>query len=169
MIWVGLSSPYRQDGERLRVSALIPLSAIERRLTPYEIVKDFPQKKTLHVEAKAAVLEQALALAKERDVSCGVYGSTALELMTGLPYCHEDSDLDLVVRSKAGSQLKAFYEGLEALEKASSTKVDAELQLVGGLGVKLKEYFGASHSVLVKGFYDVELLDKAEAQRLEHE
>ena len=164
---IGLSAPYRQDGRRLRMAATIPVAAAGARLTPYQAAL-LPPDKTRRESALYRLLSAVLAVGEELGIPCGVYGSLALELATGLPYCHADSDLDLIVRYQAQATLPAFYARLCRLEAASGIRIDAELALCGGYGVKLKEFFSDSHYLLAKGFTDVRSLERAEAVIMEN-
>lgn len=164
---IGLSSPYRMDGMRLRVSTRVAPSAVILVRDPYQVAamaKDGAHR----VLPVFDVLERCLELAREHQVICGVFGSAALELATGLPYCHEASDLDLIVHYEDYDATRKFYEALCEVEKEGGVLVDTELELSDGFAVKLKEVFSDSGSVLAKGFNDVRLLPKEEAIRLNH-
>lgn len=167
ILQIGLSSPYRRDGTRLRMSAAIPAAEVLERLTPYQAA-ELPPPACRRDDALYALLASVRALGKQTGVACGVYGSLALELATGLPYCHAGSDLDLIVRYEDPAALDAFYAQLCQLEAESNVHIDAELALRNGYGVKLKEFFSDSHYVLAKGFTDVRSLEKAEAAAMNH-
>lgn len=47
------------------------------------------------------------------------------------------------------------------LEAQSGVRLDAEIELTGGYGVKLKELLSPSKTVLGKGLYDVVLFEKS--------
>lgn len=158
---IGLSAPFRKDGERLRAAAQIPVSAISDVHTPYQVarrVRQTPCRRIAALEVMGAVLEQA----RRCGVVCGVFGSAALELFCSLPMCHEASDLDVVVRYGSEKAARELYRKLRLLEHCSGVRIDAELELSDGSAVKLAEFFSGSSRVLCKGFNGVRLLKRDE-------
>lgn len=158
---IGLASPFRQDGMRMRMAASVQVSEIEETLDPFQVAGLFDEVEHRDLPVFHA-LGEVLEAARSIGVTCGVFGSAALELVTGLPYCHDDSDIDVIVRYEDLGLTGRFHERLCCLESVSGVRVDAELELCDGSAVKLKEFFSSSESVLVKGFDDVRLLDRDE-------
>ncbi len=153
---IGLASPFHHDGMRIRVAASIRVSEIERVLDPISVAGRLEEVEHRDLPVFRA-LGEVLKAARSSGVTCGVFGSAALELVTGLPYCHDDSDVDVTVRYEDLEATSRFHGLLCGLEGASGVRVDAELELCDGSAVKLKEFFSSSDSVLVKGFNDVRL------------
>ena len=153
---IGLASPVRHDGMRIRVAASVRLSEIERVLDPFQVAGLLDEVD--HRDSPVfRALREVLEAARSSGVECGVFGSVALELATGLPYCHDGSDVDVLVRYEDLEATARFHEALCCHERASGIRVDAELELCDGSAVKLKEFFSSSDSLLVKEFNDVRL------------
>ncbi len=164
---IGLSSPYRCDGMRLRVSASVPRSGVTLVRDPYQVAGLATLDGHRPLPAFAA-LRACMRAARERQMVCGVFGSAALELVTGLPYCHETSDVDVLVPYRDLDATLRFHEALLDVEERLGIRVDAELELADGFAVKLKEFCSDSGSVLAKGFNDVRLFSKEEAVVMNH-
>lgn len=158
-IWTcGFSHWEFEDGRRRRLLADFRVEDVERTCSPFELCsgkqKDdlcrrYPQLRAVFSAAEACGLE------------CGIYGSTALEWVTGLMYRHADSDFDLYVRQKPGGDAGRFERELARLERDEGIRLDVELEL-DGCGVKLKELAAPGRTVLGKGLYDVRLFEKKE-------
>ena len=88
-VFIGFVHPYTKDGRRLRFAASVPGNKIIKLITPYEITK-------YNFEERTPTLKALSQIINEYDL--GVWGSTSLEIITGLPYTHEKSDLDLIVK-----------------------------------------------------------------------
>ena len=114
------------------------------------------------------VLDEAWALAAAAGLPCGVFGSVALQLASGLPFCHEGSDLDLVVKMGALGAVERFYGAVVDLAQKSGVAIDVELELPDGAGIKLAELFDGGATVLAKGFTGVRLMDKDEVRAVDH-
>lgn len=164
---VGLSAPYRKEDMRLRAFATIDLSDVVAVRNPYQVaallsgteVPDYPV---------FSVAREVVAAAAEAGLECGLFGSCALELVTGLPYCHATSDLDAVVGLASKEVLDGFYRTVLALQEEAGISVDVEVQLPGGWGVKLKELCETEGTVLAKGFSDVRLFEVDKVFAMDH-
>lgn len=154
---VGFSTPVPGKSGRLRVAAFARQEDIRRSITPYEILRlsSAPPRNSC-TTALAVVSEQAKAFGLE----LGVWGSAALELYTGLPCTHQDSDLDLLVAVAPRDALSRFLLKLESMEEHFKLRIDVELDLPNGYGVHLKELFGKGRTVLGKSLTDVALLPR---------
>jgi len=156
LLCIGFSFPRIIDGVRLRIGCKVPPDCIVNHITPFEVVK----YKTGNMPA-LAVIEALMDAGDSRHIQVGCFGSAALQLVTGLPYWHKDSDLDIYLRRGGDRQeLEQFFELLLKFEKQFSVTIDAEIEYQGQYGVKLKEMFGSGNWVLGKGLYDVALLKK---------
>ncbi len=154
-IEAGFSSYRFIDGCRFRVAAKIPRNGVLKAITPFELVRDMD--KYGDPPRKEAVLRLYKA-AFENGVELGVYGSTALGIVTSLPYVRPDSDIDVLVRkNEADADLSGFYREAVGIGKVCRTPLDIEIQTKNGYGAKLKELFSEQATVLAKGLYDVRI------------
>ena len=95
----------------------------------------------------------------------GVYGACALQLVTGLSYLHDRSDLDLIIRGEPIDGLRRINGMLAALESELGLAIDVEVLLGGGGAVKLKEFCSRQKTVLAKSIGSVEIVNKSSAIR----
>jgi phosphoribosyl-dephospho-CoA transferase len=154
---VGFSAPMIGREGRLRVAAFVREEDITRTTSPYELLVLLtapPRNVCNRALASARVQAQALGLA------IGVWGSAALELYTGLPCTHQDSDLDLLVAAAPREILYSFLYEIASIEAHLGLRIDVELELANGYGVHLKELFGRGLTVLGKSINDVVLLPR---------
>lgn len=157
-IQLGLSFPFREDGARVRSAIAVAERAIPSFTDPFAIA--------LGAEALGAplgpCLRAAITSAATRGVRLGVIGSAALEIVTGLAYTSEASDLDLVLAAAPCARLHQFAVDLARIGAAHGIHVDAEVDLGDGCGVKLDEVLSSSRSLLAKTLDDVRLLERSE-------
>lgn len=161
MLPVGFSSPNAGIEGRIRIPAFVWPEEIEKLTTPYELLHDVMlEQRTPALRALADMRVEAL----QTGVSLGVWGSAAMELVTGLPFTHEDSDLDLLIRPVPLDALCSFYQAMLLIEERHRIRMDAELDLFSGFGVSLKELLmpTATKTVLGKSMQAVDLLKKAD-------
>jgi phosphoribosyl-dephospho-CoA transferase len=159
---VGFCGPVAGPEGRLRIAAQVHPGQIVRRTCPFQLL-------SMPVFGRTASLQALLAvrlLAGGLGLSVGVWGSAALEIYTGLPYTHPDSDLDLLVAPAAVGLLRRFQEEIQAMEKSFALRMDVELDLPNGYGVQLKEVLGQGRTVLGKSFADVALLPREQVLSL---
>jgi len=149
---VGFSSPMAGHEGRLRVAAFVRQEDVLRTTSPYELLS-FMSTPPRNACNTALVL--ARNHAQELGLALGVWGSAALELYTGLPCTHQDSDLDLLVAMAPCEPLAHFLLKIESIEAHLNLRIDVELDLASGYGVHLKELFGRGHTVLGKSLIDV--------------
>lgn len=79
-----------------------------------------------------------------------VFGAFAWQHLSGLPYVHARSDIDLLWQVGDARQADQLVERLQHWESAFGHRVDGELCLVDGGAVNWREYAGRSREVLVK-------------------
>lgn len=154
---VGFTFPYLIEGRRLRIPAFIPEKEIEGIITPYEVINystDLSRSNCLQA------LNACINVIAEFDVKLGVWGSAGLEMYTGLPYTHDKSDLDLLIKIGESGIVDKVYETISSIEKKYSCKIDVELDLPSGYGVKLKEMFLGTDEVLGKGLTNVKMFPR---------
>lgn len=155
-IAAGFSSPFRYENGRLRIPAFIPEKEIVRVITPYEVVEQECIYRTSCLQA----LKQIKEVAQDMTIKIGIWGSCALEVYTGLPYTDDQSDLDLLIGINEFSTIEKFYHSLTTISKKYGCKIDMELDLPIGYGVKVAELFMYTEDVLGKSINDVKLIPK---------
>jgi hypothetical protein len=93
-----------------------------------------------------------------------VWGSASLEVVTGLYYTDDTSDLDLIVRGYGPEELLELARTTRAFEDAYDIRIDVEIELSTGYAINLKEYAADEEMVLAKGITGVELLERTMAE-----
>jgi len=156
LLHIGFSSPRIIDGVRLRIASNVSPDCVTDRKTPFDLIK-YDKKKLPHSE----VLEALLDAGNKYNIQVGCFGSAALQLVTGLGYLRENSDLDIYLNHHGSHQdLEQFFVQLLSFEKQFGVTIDAEFEYQGKYGVKIKEYFAPGKTVLGKGLNEVALLQK---------
>lgn len=159
---IGFVHHQRLQGNRIRIAAFADVSDIVMTMTPYEVM----QRRAFAADMPTDGMETLLnlyALAEDYDLQVGVLGSSALELATGLPYTDEASDIDLLIKAAPYDRLQDFYR--MARENFCGIKMDFELDLPNGYGVKLPEIFTDTKTVLGKSLDDVALLYRTDIMK----
>lgn len=160
-VCVGLAMPPRPAcGTKPKVALRVSQAHVARVLPP------------LKLEAITAAIPAAwhgpfqalLQDASEQQLAFKVFGSGALQAMTGKPYITPASDLDLLFYPASRAQLQR---ALSVLEKhAAHLPLDGEIVFPTGEAVSWKEWSMARHAasnprVLVKGMQSVHLATPA--------
>ncbi|MDF3812453.1 MULTISPECIES: malonate decarboxylase holo-[acyl-carrier-protein] synthase [Rhodopseudomonas] len=158
---LGVSFPFRDDGSRVRASFALPPKRIGKAHSPYEV---FGRLQGDAFEG-AAALNSLRALCESHGVEVGLFGSAALQILTGLPYLETNSDVDAVVRPTSYAKLRLVHAGLCDLRDEYKRKFDVEVTLPNGAGVKLNELMSSKTTVLGRGIDGVRLLDWAATVR----
>lgn len=154
---IGFVHQRRLQGNRIRIAAFTEMKDIDGIMTPYEVM----QRKAFTVEEPTHCIQTILdlyRLADQFDLHIGVLGSAALELITGLPYTDEASDVDILLKPAPYEKLLDFYR--TAKENFEDIPLDFELDLPNGYGVKLAEVFMGTKTVLGKSLDNVEILQR---------
>lgn len=152
---VGFSSPLAGREGRLRIAAFVHPDQVVRITSPFELLSAAAiSVRTPCMQA----LEIAGNHARPLGLALGVWGSAALELYTGLPCTHRDSDLDLLVRPACREVLSRFLTEIGTIEQQLGLRIDVELAMKDGYGVQLKELFGQGRTILGKSLANVALL-----------
>lgn len=146
----------RIDGQRLRLGTFTNKDFIYKAQTPYDVLSESIIERTKCIQAAAYVKK----LAANYCLEAGVLGSAALEIVTGLPYTDDASDLDILLKPASYDKLYGFYK--KARQVLAGINMDFELDLPNGYGVKLAEIFMETQTVLGKSLNDVNLLAKAD-------
>jgi phosphoribosyl-dephospho-CoA transferase len=156
LLCIGFSFPRIIDGVRLRAQSKVLPDCIIDHKTPFDVAKY--DKKLLPARE---ILETIISIGDNHHIELGCFGSVALQLVTGLPYMRENSDLDIYLRLHGNRHdLEVFFQQLLECEKKYGITIDAEIEYQGQYGVKLKELFASGKTMLGKGLYDVVLLEK---------
>ncbi|WP_373762729.1 malonate decarboxylase holo-[acyl-carrier-protein] synthase [Jeotgalibaca porci] len=151
---IGFVHYQRIEGNRFRMAAHISEAEIREIRRPYQVIsKAFLPRN----ECIAAALN-VYNIARREEIEVGVFGSAALEIITGLPYTDDHSDLDILVKPNGKARLEHFYQ--KARRSFPDINMDFEVELPNGYGVKLAEIFMNTETVLGKSIKDVDLLDK---------
>ncbi|MDC7784970.1 malonate decarboxylase holo-[acyl-carrier-protein] synthase [Rhodoplanes sp. TEM] len=158
---LGVAFPFRHEGSRVRARIDVPAAAVAGAWSPYEVLA-LPRPRSLPF---GPVLDELLDAAAYHGAELGVFGSTALQLATRLGYVEAISDLDLVVRAPGAAALAGFAAASAAIARRHALRLDAEVDLANGYGVKLAELLSGANTVLGRSLADVRLLDRDEALR----
>ncbi|MFD2173518.1 malonate decarboxylase holo-[acyl-carrier-protein] synthase [Rhodobacter lacus] len=154
---IGFSFPFRVGEARVRAAVGVARDQITATLTPWEVM--------VLAETLGDVLHPAIGelhrIGVATGVEIGLIGSVALRAVTGLAYTRPDSDIDLVVRAARPDQLAALAAAVHDLTLCTGTAFDIEVELAGGIGVKLSELLSGSDTVLGKTITGVELVSRA--------
>lgn len=161
-IAIGFVHHKRIDGNRIRIGAFTAAEDVVTIMTPYEVLTRRAFAFTTRNRCMQ-IVRQLYELADVFDLQIGVLGSAALELITGLPYTDENSDIDLIVKPAGYNRLLQFYRAAQAC--CSDINMDFELDLPNGYGVKLVEIFMETQTVLGKSLEDVSLLNRKDVMQ----
>ncbi|MCF5052899.1 malonate decarboxylase holo-ACP synthase [Pseudomonas syringae] len=125
-----------------RLAAEMPMAAVQRRVTP-EALRGVISPRDLPALRALTALRPVLAQA-----AWGVTGSAGFELASGVEALHEQSDLDLILRTPE-LLARGDAEELLAILAAAECAVDLQLQTPFG-AVALREWASGSRRVLLK-------------------
>ena len=163
LLHIGFSSPRIIDGVRLRIASKVPPDCVTDRKTPFDVINHYIDliKYDKKILPHSEILEALMNAGDKYNTQVGCFGSAALQLVTGLGYLRENSDLDIYLNHHGSRQdLEQFFTQLLSFEKQFSVIIDAEFEYQGIYGVKIKEFFAPGKTVLGKGLYNVALLNK---------
>ncbi len=140
---------------RLRLGVPLPPSEgklrLALRVAPHEVRRLQPPPALEEVVASGVPDDWRSALqAMQRLAPARVFGAFAWQHLSGLPYVHPRSDIDLLWQIRAAGQADALVERLQDWERTHARRVDGELCLADGGAVNWREYAGCSREVLVK-------------------
>lgn len=146
MIRVGISYPERVKGVRHRISTWIPSKEVLNQISPWEAVKDCERLRGAIGELMYALKE----FATRQNLSFGIFGSAALQAVTGFSYLDDDSDLDVLVGGGNEETLYSYLSNVELAEAQLRVRADIEVAVGKGCFVKLRELLAGQSTVLVK-------------------
>lgn len=125
-----------------RFAAEMPMAAVQRRVIP-EALRGVISPRDLPALRALAALRPVLA-----QEAWGVTGSAGFELACGVEALHEQSDLDLILRTPE-PLARGDAEDLLAILETAECAVDLQLQTPFG-AVALREWASGSRRVLLK-------------------
>ncbi|MFK9003245.1 malonate decarboxylase holo-ACP synthase [Pseudomonas pergaminensis] len=125
-----------------RFAAEMPMAAVQRRVIP-EALRGVISPRDLPALRALAALRPVLA-----QDAWGVTGSAGFELASGVEALHEQSDLDLILRTPE-PLARGDAEDLLAILETAECAVDLQLQTPFG-AVALREWASGSRRVLLK-------------------
>ncbi|MBN2752537.1 MAG: malonate decarboxylase holo-[acyl-carrier-protein] synthase [Rhodospirillaceae bacterium] len=158
-VQLGLSFPFREKGTRVRAAIVVDRSDIVSLTDPYRVAERSDDVSG----ALGGVLRAVVVRGAAYGVEVGVIGSVAMEIETGLPYATTASDIDLVVRGGDIGSYRRFAEDLAEIARVLEVRVDVEVELTDGSGVKLTELLSASRTLLAKDLSEVRMIGREEA------
>ena len=147
LIPVGVSLPIRRDGGRWRMASQVPLDGVTQAISAVQAAEMCAEGSLPFSRLMAHLLRQA----PRYGAAAGLFGSAALETVTGLPYCHAGSDLDVLLLPQEDADLPALGGLLRRLEEKWGLRIDAEVALGNERYGKLAELLSGSGTILVKG------------------
>ncbi|WP_312252456.1 malonate decarboxylase holo-[acyl-carrier-protein] synthase [Stenotrophomonas sp.] len=144
-----LGVPLPPSEGKLRLALRVPLQDVQRMQAPPAL------DEVLATGVPAEWKDALLALA--RIAPARVFGAFAWQHLSGLPYVHAGSDIDLLWQVDVSAQAEALVDQLQAWERAQGRRLDGELCLADGGAVNWREYAGGSRQVLVKRLHGAAL------------
>lgn len=142
---VRLGVPLPPDEGKQRLSLRVPLQHVVCHQSPLTL-RDVITR--LDADAPDDWRDALTALDTLRPSR--VFGAFAWQALTGLPYVHARSDIDLLWTVDDAAQADALVARLLDWESNSGKRVDGELCLADGSAVHWREYAGKTRQVLVK-------------------
>ena len=159
-VCLGLPLPPDEDsGRKVRIALRARINHIEKTAPATELatLMDMPRLSPTPPRAALAALER-----DAKGMRLRVFGSLAMEALTGLPYVSPTSDVDILFHPRDRRQLD---DGIAVLSRhAAHLPLDGEIVFPGGAAVSWKEWRGAitnPSKVMVKELHGVRLLDTA--------
>lgn len=144
-VCLGLALPPAADGNKRRIALRAALSEVARRTPPLALQKAAAAAPDAWKPGLAALA------AASSGLTLRVYGSLALQALTGLAYLTPRSDIDLLLYPATTVQLRSGLALLEA--NAAKLPLDGEIVFPNGDAVAWKEWLNAERNdaqVLVK-------------------
>ncbi|THC40826.1 malonate decarboxylase holo-[acyl-carrier-protein] synthase [Massilia sp. Mn16-1_5] len=139
---VGIPLPPRaEDGRKLRVAGRVALDAIVRQAPPLPLAQ--LSGMPAHWHAPLAALAQQ---AQTHGLAIGVFGSAALQAITGQAYLRAGSDIDLLLQPRSVTELDTALALLRT--HARGLPLDGEIVFPGGRAVAWKELSAAREGSL---------------------
>lgn len=147
------------DGNKVRLPYRLSFSAVSKTRTPLALSEILPALPTTWRSS----VRQMLAAAEQSGLSVQVFGSAALQSLTGLRYLHASSDLDLLLQPSTLHQLNECVRLFHQFDQ--QLPLDGEIVFGITAAVAAKEWCNAAQQddgfrVLVKQAASVALMRK---------
>lgn len=142
--WVAVGVRGQSRGQRY--ATLMSVVDITRRVTPEQLIDAVGDAATDWSALQA--LRQMRSVMHAQGLPWGVAGGVGFELATGIRVLHQDSDLDLILRTDDCFSRERARALMEALNGAVC-RIDLQLQTPAG-GLALREWAGPARQVLLK-------------------
>jgi len=147
-ICLGIALPPDQDGLKLRVPLRVALQGVREMRAPLEIA-DVVEHAGPHWQNDLLAMQDEISA---KGLEIRVFGSLALQALTGQAYVRPASDIDLLFSPQDGLQLE---QGVSVLQQyAARLPLDGEIAFPSGQAVSWKEWVQArskpDNRVLVK-------------------
>ena len=158
LLCVGIALP-PLEGVKVRLPFRVAHNTIDRTQTPLSMSQVITALPKLWQDPAAHLQQTALTM----EVGLHVYGSAALQAITGLAYLHTTSDLDIVLQPTSTQQLDDCVRLFTQYSK--ELPLDGEIVFGTGYAVAAKEWCNAAGEednfrVLVKHANGVSLMRK---------
>ena len=155
---VGIALP-PCDGDKVRLPLRVALGSVARWQSPLSIPHVVSAMPSEWRDAATCLHDAAL----HADVPLQIYGSAALQAITGLSYLHPTSDLDVLMLPSTSQQLDDCVRLFITFEK--TLPLDGEIVFASGHAVAAKEWCNAvpqpsDYRVLAKHATGVALMRK---------
>ena len=132
---IALGAPLPPSQGKRRIGVIAESAAIVRRCDPPPVGEIADRLPT----ARRAALSE-LTFGPTCDLQFHVVGSALWEVLTGLPYLHANSDVDLVSRLRDPLDIPALCECLARWEARHARRVDCEMEFPDGSAVAWREW-----------------------------
>ena len=155
---LGFSSPFRVDGQRVRIAGYVLKEQIEKVATPYEVFEAGL--------AGCGGLSEILRCISRFNDKCriGVWGAAAQEIAGGVKCMDAASDIDLLVQGFSLDRLRDFRSWIDEIE--AEFQFDIEVVLRNSGGVKIDELLADGKTCLVKKIDGVDVVPRREVYAL---
>jgi phosphoribosyl-dephospho-CoA transferase len=155
---IALGWPAPLAAGRCRVGLNLPLAAVAW----FDEFPQAPAAVPLLPRGARPAVQALLAELRQQDARPRVYGSFGWQLLSGLPYVHDASDLDWWIGVQSLEHADAVVNVLESWG-APALRIDGELMFADGTAVSWREYAswraGRTRGLLVKRIDSVELVE----------
>ena len=165
-ICIGFALP-PQNGQRLRIAARVRSTHVTEHQSPLALNAVIPQAAIRWRDELRALQNEATL----HGLRFRVYGSLALQFLTGQSYLQEGSDIDLLLAPHSQEQLSAAMKLLRHYQQR--LPLDGEIVFPGDWSVAWKEWLiaeqmpapASAQRVLVKDLRSVRLMNRDELLR----
>ena len=137
---IALGLPLPPSHGKRRLKTRLPLSEIARHASPLaldQVARALPGE---WQRAALALANDAIALRMRLQA----FGSAAWQAITGLPYLHEGSDLDLLFHPRDADEIATMLGLLGHWERTHGRRADGEIVFPDGAAVSWREWRNAA-------------------------